>query len=244
MENLDKIIDIVLLAILVICGWSGYKKGIIMGIGGILVIIVSVFGANLLSNTFSYEVTPVMQPFASGYIESKLNEDETGILAELGLDNSTFSLSDLLIQDPSLESEISQRTFRFFGFSEEVAAELTDEVIANSDETGDDLITSISEILCARVAFVLCFLLAFALIAILLTVIGNIPNLSFKFPVANIINDIGGLLLGLVTGLLFCSLVTWVFKYTGLIIKEDVLAETWLASRLIEKDLLTQYIGL
>ena len=62
------IIDLIFIAILVVCGWSGYKKGIIMGIGGVLVIIISLYGGNLLSTTFSYEVIPALKPFASGYL--------------------------------------------------------------------------------------------------------------------------------------------------------------------------------
>ena len=34
------IIDLILVGILILCAWSGYKKGLIMGIGGILVIPV------------------------------------------------------------------------------------------------------------------------------------------------------------------------------------------------------------
>ena len=56
------VIDLVLLGILIVCVWSGYKKGIIMGIGGILCIIVAVYGANLLANSFSYELRPNIEP--------------------------------------------------------------------------------------------------------------------------------------------------------------------------------------
>ena len=43
--NINTIINIVLAAILVICAWQGYKKGIIMGIIEVLVIILSLYGA-------------------------------------------------------------------------------------------------------------------------------------------------------------------------------------------------------
>ena len=54
-----KIIDFVLVAIILICGWCGYKKGLIMGIGGIIAIILSLLAANLLAKSFSYELVPV-----------------------------------------------------------------------------------------------------------------------------------------------------------------------------------------
>ena len=240
---MDKIIDLALLGIIVVCIWTGYKKGIIMGIGGILVIIISIYGANLLSNTFSYEVLPVMRPFAAGYIESKIEEKEVGVLAELNLSETNFSLADIIAQNPSVENELCRLTFERFGLSDNVASQLTDEAIAYSRETNTDIIHAISEVLCRRISFVLCFIIAFAIIAILLTVVGNLANISFKLPGADIVNDIGGAVLGLATGVMFCFIAAWLLKYTGLVIKESALAETWLASMLMEKDILTQYIG-
>ena len=43
------IIDIVLLVIVALCTWSGYKKGLIGGIAGILAVIIALFGGSLLS---------------------------------------------------------------------------------------------------------------------------------------------------------------------------------------------------
>ena len=53
---MTKLIDLLLIAVIIICAWAGYKKGMIMGIGSILVIVVSLYGGNLLSTAFSYEV--------------------------------------------------------------------------------------------------------------------------------------------------------------------------------------------
>ena len=62
---LTTIINLVLIGIIVIFAWKGFKKGIIMGIIEVLVIILSLYGAQLLSDTFSYEVIPVLKPFVS-----------------------------------------------------------------------------------------------------------------------------------------------------------------------------------
>ena len=39
------IIDIILLVIVALCTWSGYKKGLIGGIAGILAVIIALFSA-------------------------------------------------------------------------------------------------------------------------------------------------------------------------------------------------------
>ena len=57
------VIDLVLLAILIICVWSGYRKGFIIGIANLLGIVVSLYAAVLVSGAFSYDVVPVLRPF-------------------------------------------------------------------------------------------------------------------------------------------------------------------------------------
>ena len=63
------ILSLAFLIILIFCGWSGYKKGLIMGVFSLLAFAVSVYGANLLSTTYSLEVVDALRPFASGFVE-------------------------------------------------------------------------------------------------------------------------------------------------------------------------------
>ena len=60
------ILDIVLLLIVAICTWAGYRKGLIGGIAGILAVVIALFGGSLLSSAYSREVVPVLEPFADG----------------------------------------------------------------------------------------------------------------------------------------------------------------------------------
>jgi Colicin V production protein. len=80
---MGRVLDLALIAIIVICAWAGYKKGIIMGIGGILAIVVALYLANLVSITFSYEVIPALRPFVSGYMEGNY---KMAIYDELGIE--------------------------------------------------------------------------------------------------------------------------------------------------------------
>ena len=50
---MNVLIDIVLLLIIALCIWGGYKKGLIMEIGGILAILIAVYGGILLAGTYS-----------------------------------------------------------------------------------------------------------------------------------------------------------------------------------------------
>ena len=42
------VIDIVLIIIIALCTWNGYKRGLVGGVAGILAIIISLLGANIL----------------------------------------------------------------------------------------------------------------------------------------------------------------------------------------------------
>ena len=43
------VLSLLFLSILIFCVWSGYKKGLVMGIFSLIAFVVSVYGANLLS---------------------------------------------------------------------------------------------------------------------------------------------------------------------------------------------------
>lgn len=241
------IIDLLLIAIILICTWTGYKKGLIMGVGGILVIIVSIFGANLIANVFSYDVIPAMRPFASGYLEGKLargsSEDEAGVLEQLGLSVGEWSVEDMIANDPSLKQKISEATFLSLGITEETSTEMAEDVADYMGDNSSGIVASMAEILCMRISHVAYFSMTFLILLILFTVIGNITNLSFKIPNFDRGNDIIGAALGLVTGIMFCMMLVWALKYAGIVIGGDTMSETILAKMFMNGDHLSKILG-
>lgn len=239
-----KIIDLILVAIVLICGWCGYKKGLIMGIGGIIVIIVSLLSANLVAESFSYELVPVVRPFASGYMETTITNEEDGVLVALGLEDENYSLTDLIKQEPARAKEIALESYRRLGLEAGAAEQLADEALVYAEENEKELLFAITEVLCQRVCHVLCLTLAFLLILIILTVLGNLPNIGFKLPNLDLVNDIGGAVLGVITGILFCILIAWGLRYLGLIFGVGNLENTWFASRLMSGNLVARILGI
>ncbi|MDO4749300.1 MAG: CvpA family protein [Eubacteriales bacterium] len=238
---MDTIIDLLLLAILLICGWTGYKKGIIMGIGGLLALIISIYGANLLSNTFSYEVIDGLRPFASGYVETV---SDSTVTAEFGLTDSKTSIRDYLKQNPDKELDYCESCFRATGIYGKTAKGLAEEAMAYAEEQNVELTEAVTEILCLRIAYAAGFILAFLLIIIILTVIGNLPNLSFKLPNLDMVNDIGGAVLGVLTGFSFCIVIVWALQFTGILISQEIIGDTLLASSLMKMGILNKFLGL
>ena len=66
------IIDIAILVILVICGWNGFKNGIIRGICGIIAVILALYGASVVSKMYSNEFTSMLKPFVGGMIDRSM----------------------------------------------------------------------------------------------------------------------------------------------------------------------------
>lgn len=240
------IIDLIFVAILVICGWTGYKKGIIMGIGGLAVIIVSLYGGHLLSTTFSYEVIPALKPFASGYLETKL---ETSLYDMLGYEpdengsyNVEYSAADLFEQNPDLRIPAAKSAYRQLGVYSSTAEQMAHEALEYSETNSVSLSTGVVQIFCERFTYYVGVILGFLLIAIALTVVGNLLNLSFRFPCLDIINEIGGTVIGVLTGVCFCALLAWAFRFTGKLFSEDTLETTKLASWFLEKDYVYKWL--
>ena len=233
------ILNILLVAIVVICAWSGYKKGLIMGIGRVIIIIISLFGANLLSNTFSYEVIPVLRPFASGYMEKQMNET---VSDDMGITDAGLSVEDYLLKNPDEAEEFCYRSYQALGIYEAEARDLAQQAVEYADEQDVSVREAVTEVLCTGITYASGFILAFLLILIVLTVIGNLPNLSFKIPHLDIVNDIGGTLIGVFTGVMFCAVIAWALQYSGIIFKEEVLTESGPISWFLNWGLLNRYI--
>ena len=99
------VIDVVLLIIIAMCTWQGYRKGLVGGVASILAIIIALFGGSLLSSAYAHEVVPALKPFVDGYIDSQNTRDE--VLDEMGYGNSDLSLEDILARDGSLNTPMS-----------------------------------------------------------------------------------------------------------------------------------------
>ena len=238
------IIDLVLLGILIICVWSGYKKGIIMGVGGILCIIVAVYGANLLANSFSYDVVPALKPFANGYTETMMNGSDSTVMKRMGWDGSTYRVEDLVEMYPNRKLEFCSTCYQTLGFDENLSDRMAEKAVTYARESGSSIRAAVGQILCETVSYAACFLVAFLLILIILTVIGNLPNLSYKLPRFDILNDILGAVLGLVTGLMLCAVLVWALRFLGKLIGTDTLASTRIGGWLLRQAYLTRYLGI
>ena len=235
------ILDLLLLAIIVLCAWTGYKKGLIMGIAALLAAIISLYGASLVSQAYSYEVVPVLRPFVSGYIQNRM---ENEVLEDLGIDDTSLSVEDVLSGDPSLRHDFCAACYASTGIYADAADQMATEAEEYAAANGATIQESVVEVFCIRAAYVAGVALVFIVFLIALTALGNIPNLSFKIPNMDTLNDAGGAVMGLVNGMVYCILLCWALRFLGLVIGRDTLENTILAKFFISIDFITSGVGI
>lgn len=231
------VIDIVLIIIIALCTWNGYKRGLVGGVAGILAIIISLLGANILSAAYAHEVVPALEPFVDGYVDSSKNRNV--ILERMGYGSSDLSLDDILQQDSSLRYDYAYECLSDLGLYEKRAEELAADAVAYAQESGVSMTDAVVAVVCDTVTKVMTTVIAFLLILILLVALASIGNLSFRLPNMENLDEIGGAVLGFGKGFLYCVLLCWLLSFLGLVIGKETMAHTTLGRFFLIFDTIT-----
>ena len=96
------IIDLILLLIVALCIWDGYKRGLIGGIAGIFAIIIALLAGSSLSDSYASEAVPVLKPFIDGYIDSQ--KTRSTVLELMGYGSTDLSLARTSISPTTTRS--------------------------------------------------------------------------------------------------------------------------------------------
>ena len=233
--------EIVLLIIILMCAWNGYKKGLLMCIGTILTIIISLYVGDLLSDTFSPEVRPVFRPFVSGYMDGTEGVISDNLNALLG-GNNTLSIEDALEQNPDLKYQLCENSYKKVGIYTSAAKEMATDAVARSNESNVSLQSAIVDVMCSNFTYLIGFILFFVLSMIVFTVLGNIFNLSFKIPDKDKLNDVGGAVAGAVTGIIFCMIIAWILEFSGALFPEEEMRHTLLTALFVKMDVMSVFL--
>ncbi len=231
------VIDILLIIIIALCTWNGYKRGLVGGVAGILAIIISLLGASIVSAAYAHEVVPALKPFVDGYLDSHRNRD--AILERMGYGSSELSLEDILAQDSSLRYDYAYESLTDLGLYSKRAEDLASDAVNYAEETGATMTEAIVSVLCDTITSVAALVVAFLLILIFLVAVASIGNLSFRLPNLENVDEIGGAVLGFGKGFLYCILLCWLLSFLGLIIGKETMAHTTLGRFFLIFDSLT-----
>lgn len=233
------VLTVVLAAIFLAAVWSGYRRGLILSAAQLAAIVVALYGAALLAGLFSDRLLPVAEPFAGGYFEGQLD----AVATELPDNDAGLSGEDWVAAHPDTAQEYAEQCFAAAGVTGRPAQRMARAALTMRGEQGITLRAAMTQVYCARLCYVLVTSVGFLLILLILAAIGNLPNLAFKLPNREKLNDIGGAALGAVNGVCFGILLCWALQFAGPVIGRDTLAHTALAKALLAIDVLTLGVG-
>jgi len=235
------LIDLGLLAIVGFGVWRGYKRGIVPGVAGVVVILLACYFGNLIANTYADAITPAMKPFVTGYMDKVLSETVEEVVPK---EQQAYSIQDIITINPEMAGNISTRSFAKLGVYEPSAEKLSVKVDAYMEETGGGLAGAVVEVMSGTFAYLLLFVILFALISILFTVLANVIPLSFRLPGLRLADAIGGASLGLIRGLLYLFIIAWVARFLGVFLSGEVIEKTLLLELFMDITPMSAVLGI
>ena len=234
------LVGIGILAILAFCAWQGYKRGIIGGVIAILFIIVSLYGGNLIADTFSDDFTGVFRPFVSGYLDGL----EVQTAEELVPPHMQgLSTEDMFRLDRELEPLLASTVFEELGVHSSRVERLTERHLDYRAVDNVSFNRAMTDVMVYTLCFLIVYMIGFTLILILLTVLYNIVHITLVLPGDRRIDQIGGAVLGFGQGVMLVLAFSWALGYMGILLPE-FMTDSGILNFFIGNNFLISYISL
>lgn len=200
------IVDIVIVLILIFFAWRGARKGLILTLFSMLGLVVALLGARFLSNTFYEPVSDIIQPGIYQSVKDLEEKALGGFDLELNetLDSSADSLIDIL-----REQDL------FPGLTDLLESAVEKNSVNSSG--GLSATETLSTYLAQLLARLVLFVLGFIVILLLWFLISRALDLAFRLPILNVVNVVGGLILGLVKAIVIVVILVWVGQLLDLL---------------------------
>lgn len=203
-------VDIILLLILIVCILSGYRKGLILSLCSLLILVVSCLGASVAQQALTPRVVEQVTPQITMAISEKLEEQVSlateNALADAGeagitMGGQEITLGDLmdLLNTFGLDVEATARN---------TASEISAPLVAAAAQ-------AMAEAIVEAFAGLLIYLAAFLIIFLLLRTVELGVNAVDRLPVIHTLNHLSGGIVGLVSGAFILVMVMALLTRTG-----------------------------
>ncbi len=191
------IYDAVVLTILGLALWRGWRKGLLLSLCGLAVMVVSFLCAGFLADTLDDPLAQSLTPMLTERIEEQF--------------------SDAAQPDDGAPPQNLADTLREMGGLYAVAADTLDDV-------GDDVhaaAAQAAQAVATSIVYTVVFALSFLLLVILLTLLLHGLDLVARLPGLNLCNQLGGGVIGLAKGVIILYVVIACLRlFSGLITPE------------------------
>jgi membrane protein required for colicin V production len=128
--------------------------------------------------------------------------------------------------------------------SENAAQKLAEDVQNGVNSVGRDMSTYLTKLVCERISYVCVFMLAFIIMAVVLAIIENAIDIIFTLPGLGLVDTIGGIVFGIVKGILIVLAIAMFLRYTGLLLKDNVVEDSFIISKLLNNNPIANIIGI
>ena len=237
------LIDLIILLIIALCAWRGWKKGLIVGLCGLLALGVSVYAADVISKAYYADYTQILDPVISGYTDTSTGT----VTAEIDPEDeeAKHPYVELTKEEKEDVYSVTYAVMRQCG----VAADPSEKIAAEFDEQYDKvdyaLIGGMGEYLTARITYVLLFAAVFVLIYALFCILENILNLTFSLPgVADYVNRGLGAVAGVLRAIALLLVICCVCRYLGILLGNDRIVGTVFFEKLINSNFIANRLGI
>ncbi len=209
------LIDVILLLILLALALSGYRKGLLMSLLGLLTVVLCCLGASWAQQALTPRAAEYLVPQVASTLESTMTvqvaeatQQTLEQAGEVGLKigGQEMTLSDIAELLAHLGIDV-----------EGTVTEETSNALAPAVETAAQ---AAAQALVERVAGVFIYLVAFLILYLLLHSGALALNVMSRLPVIHTLNQAGGALVGIAEGMLAMVVAAAVLRQSGLVLQE------------------------
>lgn len=211
--------DIVILAILALFLWRGWHKGLILSLCGLVVVILSLVGANFIADTAAPPVAKALQPKLAAAIEENVND-----YMETHFDDPAASVNPW-------------DALREMGGIYAWCADSVEDTISHFSRDLDlsEMLNIAANRVAEQLAHHILFAVTFVVLFVVLTLLLHAMDLVAKLPGLKFCNGLGGGLIGLIKGVLVLFVVLCVLRVTsGQLFAPETVEKTYLFKFFVE----------
>lgn len=204
------IYDIVIVALLLLAVWRGYRRGFILTLCGFLAIFVALIGASAVSSALAEPVSQAIRPMVEQHLQEIFLEKLPDSTVQAEPDGSSGADSRSPTADLSLQEALDllkdSKVYR--GFADAFQKAVNDGMVAATNSAA----RIIADYIAKQMAQMALFCVSFILILVIWFFISHALDLAFRLPVLSSLNRWGGAALGLFRGALLLFVACWLLK--------------------------------
>lgn len=205
------LIDVILLLILVACVLSGYRKGLLMSLLGLLIAVLCCLGASAAQRALTPTAVEYLEPKLAetiqAGIEDRITQDTQEALDDAG--NQTLEIGGQSM-DLSEIAEFLQR------FGLDVEESVTQGATTALEPVAQAAAQAAARAIAEQIAGAVIFFAAFLILYLVLRSVALAINVVDRLPVIHTLNRAGGAVAGLIGGLLVMVVAAAVLRQAGL----------------------------